>query len=108
MSTAFHNYTTPDDRSLVNEGMFKEIASHEFKVGDYFLSPHVCIVTNARIMLRVDEIRLAYWFNGTPIYDLIVNGWGSYKYYEKHISRYDPLVKAMPIATEWLKASIRP
>lgn len=88
----FIKYSCYNDRGTVNEGWFKEQPSHLFKAGDWFLTQQVCARKNVRIMQRIKAMEIAYYFNGVPIYDFIVEGGSSYKSNLLHTSLYDPIV----------------
>lgn len=85
-------YTCYNDRETVNEGWFREQPSSMFKVGDWFLTHHVCRIHNVPIMQQIKKMEIAYYFNGEPIYDFIVEGGSSYKSNLLHRSLYDPIV----------------
>lgn len=85
-------YSYYNDRGIVYEGSFREQKSSLFKIGDWFLTHHVCSKCNVPILQQIKDITLAYTFNDEPIHDFVVEGGGSYKSNLLHYSLYDLII----------------
>jgi len=88
-------YSVYNDRYIIYEGAFREIPSHRFKIGDWFLTHHICTKCNVPIMEQIKDMRISYYFNGLPIYDFIVHSGSSYKSNLLHCSLYDQIVNKL-------------
>jgi len=89
-------YTSDGYRDMVHEGIFE--ITDDINIGDYILTHHVCRMSGERIMKKVIDKKVAYYFQSedNPIYDLIVEGGSSYKSNLKHVSVYDSLIRTIP------------